>query len=136
MTKVEEILKKNRLSVTVARKAVLELFLQKKKPLTVKDFKKVESLKAVNESSIYRNLSKLEEAGIIHAIPGASEFQSFELTPKEHHHHHISCVKCKTIECLDICGLEKHMKAMAESVGFALKNHTVELLGLCKSCRA
>ena len=136
MNRAEEILKENNLSVTQARKAVLSIFLDNKKPVTVKEIKRGRNCQDINESSIYRNLTKLEEKGIIQAIPGASDYQSFELTPKDHHHHHISCVKCKTIECLDLCSLEKGMKAMADSVGFSLTGHSLELMGFCKTCRA
>jgi len=135
VSKAEIILKENKLSITEARKAILEVFLQKKRPLTVKDIKKIKSLAQVNESSIYRNLSKLEEKGIISSIPSTGEFQTFELTPKGHHHHHISCTNCDKVVCLDICGLDKRMKEMAEHAGFELTGHSVELMGLCKKCR-
>jgi len=135
MSKAEEILKEKKLSVTEARKLVLELFLKSKKPLSVKDFKSKKKFEAFNESSIYRNLSKLEEAGIIQSIPSSSDFQSFELVPTGHHHHHITCTKCKKVRCLKVCGLEKKMKEMAASADFQLKGHSVELVGLCSSCQ-
>lgn len=120
--------------VTAARKSVLDFFIKQNRPINVKDFKAVKIFDSFNESSIYRNIHKLEEAGIIHAIPDAGEFQSYELVPKGHHHHHISCVKCKTIQCLDMCGLDKRMHEIANSVGFTLTGHSVELMGLCKKC--
>jgi Fur family ferric uptake transcriptional regulator len=136
MSKVEEILKKHSLSVTAARKNVLELFLKSNAPICVNDIKRKKFFKTINESSIYRNLSKLEEAGIIQVIPGAGEFQYYEMIPTGHHHHHITCKKCKAIKCLNICGLEKKMKEMADSVGYHLVGHSVELIGLCKKCYA
>jgi len=135
MSKAEQILREHNLSVTDARKSVLEVFLKTKKPLTVKDFRKKKKFEAINESSIYRNLSKLEDAGIIQPVPGAGEFQSYELVPNgHHHHHHISCVKCKTVQCLDMCGLEKRMQTMADSVGFLLTGHSLQLMGVCSNC--
>ncbi len=132
--KIEKILKDNGLSVTEARKIILEIFLGTNKPLNINDFKKKKSLASVNESSIYRNLKKLEEASIIHSIPGSGDFQSFEMIKKGHHHHHISCSKCQKIQCLTACELGKILKSMAEKVGFQLTNHSVELVGLCKNC--
>lgn len=135
MKKAENILKENNLSITKARTSVLELFLKSKKPLSVKDFKAKKKFESFNESSIYRNLTKLEEAGIIHSIPSSGDFHYFELAPQGHHHHHITCKKCQKVQCLHVCGLEKKMKEMASSVEFDLVGHSVELIGLCSKCR-
>lgn len=135
MKRAEKILKDHRLSVTEARKSVLEFFIKMQKPLSVKDIRNVKKFSKFNESSIYRNLTKLEEVGIIQIIPGAGDFQSYELVPTGHHHHHIVCTKCNSIKCLDICGLEKKMKTMAERVGFSLSGHSVELMGICPGCQ-
>jgi Fe2+ or Zn2+ uptake regulation protein len=135
MSKAEEILKKNNLSVTDLRKSVIEFFIKKNRPITAKEFRKQKKFLDINESSIYRNLTKLVEAKIIHEVPGAGEFKYYELTPTgHHHHHHITCSKCKTVQCLKICGLEKRMNEMAKSVEFELVAHSVELVGLCKKC--
>lgn len=134
MMKVEEILKENDLSITEARKTVLSAFLKTKKPLTVQDLKKRKKFDSFNESSIYRNITKLIDAGVIQAVPGAGEFKSFELVPQGGHHHHITCKKCKATQCLNVCDLEKSMEAMASHAGFLLTGHSVKLIGLCKSC--
>ncbi len=136
MTKAEKLLKEKKLSVTEARKSVLEFFLKSKKPLNVLDFKGDKTFESFNESSIYRNITKLEEAGIIQSIPSAGDYQSYELVNHGHHHHHISCSNCKKIQCLKVCGLEKRMKEMAKTVDFLLVGHSVELVGLCSDCRS
>ena len=135
MKKVERMLKENNLSITNARKLVLDFFIKSKKPLSVNDFKKRKVFQEFNESSIYRNISKLEDAGLIQSIPSTGEFQNYELSPTGHHHHHITCTKCKKVQCLNMCGLEKHMNKMASSVEFQLTSHSVELTGLCFRCR-
>ena len=123
------------MSITKVRIAALEFFLESKRPLSIIDFKKNKKFKSINESSIYRNLTKFEENNIIQIVPGAGEFQKYELAQDDHHHHHIVCSKCKITKCLNLCGLEKRMKTMAQSVGFTLTGHSVELLGLCGKCQ-
>jgi Ferric uptake regulator family len=51
------------------------------------------------QSTTYRNLSVLEQAGVVHRVRGADEFARFELTEElGGHHHHLVCVNCGAVE--------------------------------------
>ena len=52
----------------------------------------------------------------------------------EHHHHHIICRTCRSVETLDFCvadGLER----MARKLGYANVTHTLEVFGICVECQ-
>ena len=135
MTEVESLLNQHGLSKTKVRVDLLSGFLQSNRPLSIYDFKKMSGLKQVNESSIYRNLSRFEELAIIRAIPSSNDFQSYEMLPRGKHHHHIVCRECKKVQCLSVCQIERELKSMAKSVGFSLDTHSLELSGTCNECR-
>ncbi len=135
--RAEILLKEKGLRCTEVRLLILEEFLKRNKPLSIQDFKKKKAFKNWDESSTYRNFTKLESSGLIRAIPSNSEFQHYESTLEthHHHHHHITCRKCKAIQCLNDCSVEEQLAKMANKVGFSVEGHTLELYGLCADCR-
>jgi Fe2+ or Zn2+ uptake regulation protein len=92
-------------------------------------------LKNLDESSIYRNISKLLEAKIIHEVPSSGDTKFYEILNPEDHHHHITCTQCDTISCLHDCMIDEQISKMAKKVGFAIDGHTLELYGTCKKCQ-
>ena len=52
------------------------------------------------QSTTYRNLALLEQVGVVHRVIGSDEFARFELAEEftGHHHHHLVCVSCGTVE--------------------------------------
>lgn len=133
---IKKILKDHGLRLTKAREQILGEYLTSKKPLSIFDFKKKKVFSSWDESSIYRNITKLEEAGLIQIVPSSKDIKLYEFAPKKghHHHHHIICISCDSVECLTDCGIDEQLKKMAKKVGFTMKGHTLELTGLCSDC--
>ncbi len=133
---IKKILKDHGLRLTKAREQILSEYLTSKKPLSIFDFKKKKVFSTWDESSIYRNITKLEEAGLIHSVPSSKDIKLYEFAPKKghHHHHHIICIECDAVECLTDCSIDEQLKKMAKKVGFTMKSHTLELTGLCAQC--
>jgi Fur family transcriptional regulator, peroxide stress response regulator len=79
--------------------------------------------------TIYRNLEKFQELGLIEKIQGVPI--RFEGNPQPH--NHIKCVKCGKVEDLParITLDEKAIKAM----GYQLHAYTVEINGICLPCQ-
>lgn len=95
----------------------------------------------VPQSSIYRNLDHLAEAGVVQRIAGDDNGR-FELAEElsGHHHHHLVCSNCGTV--YDIAAssrleraLEEASLAAEEGSGFAVTDHRIELVGICQDCR-
>lgn len=125
---------------TKARLDILDFLINLKAPTSIMELKV--GLPTYNESTLYRNLDKFINLGIVKKLNLNSDYCHFEFqelslkkTAKHsHHHHHIVCTECKTIQCLDICGLESLFFQKIQKLGFTNINHTLEFSGLCKNC--
>ncbi|MGH9102058.1 MAG: Fur family transcriptional regulator [Acidimicrobiales bacterium] len=94
-------------------------------------------------STAYRNLAVLADAGVVRRMSGADDFDRFELTEAIsglHHHHHLVCSGCASM--LDVAAVPRLERALdeaarlaAEETGFAVGDHRIDLVGLCRSCQ-
>lgn len=93
------------------------------------------------QSSVYRNLTVLEDAGVVRKVPGAVDTH-FELAEDlDEHHHHLLCTSCGDVEDFVMPttlerALHRAVDAAAEKADFAATAHRVELVGTCAKCRA
>lgn len=124
-------LKESGLSATLTKKRLLSLFSMSKKPLSYIDVSN--KIKDVNESTIFRNLKQLTEAGILSEIELGEGFKRYELKPSNHHHHHIKCVKCGKIDSIDKCNLKVFEKQLL-SLGYSNITHQIKFSGTCQNC--
>lgn len=93
------------------------------------------------QSSAYRNLVVLEEAGVVHRIVTSDDHARFELTETMtgHHHHHLICDGCG--EVFDVTlpveleqALERALAEQAGRLAFQGSHHRVDLIGHCDRC--
>ena len=85
-------------------------------------------------ATVYRVLTKFEQAGLVarHHFEGGRSV--FELMP-ESHHDHIVCVKCGRVEEFADDEIESRQKAVAKELGFELTDHNLNMYGLCPDCK-
>lgn len=137
---MKEILKEKGYKATPARLAILEIFTKSKSPLTAenvfKELKRSKKNKDINEATVYRTLSLLEEGKVLTKVDFRKESAFFELN--QEHHHHITCLKCDTVEDFESTAIEKALGGIIRSSSkfINIKEHSLELFGLCKSCVA
>ncbi|MEM7095002.1 MAG: Fur family transcriptional regulator [Actinomycetota bacterium] len=92
------------------------------------------------QSSVYRNLTVLEEAGAVTRIITRDDFARYELA--EHlteHHHHLICTECGDVKDFSLDGptetdLDRALHQAAEAFDFAPEGHRLDLLGVCVDC--
>lgn len=92
------------------------------------------------QSTVYRNLTILEDAGVVTRIVTTDDFARYELA--EHltgHHHHLICTSCGDIADFSLdstaeLALDKSLEAAAKSAGFTAEAHRLDLLGTCVNC--
>ena len=133
----EEILKKNRLSLTVSRKKILDLFLDNPGALSHGEIeKKLGS--AFDRVTIYRTLQTFLDKGIIHDIPTSDNFVHYALcrdncSAGHHHDHHIHfvCEQCGHTICLD----EVTVPSIKLPKGYTGNRMEMVVNGICKNCR-
>jgi Fur family transcriptional regulator, ferric uptake regulator len=134
---IQQLLKRNQLSITDSRSKILELFLQQNGALAHADIEK-KSGASFDRVTIYRTLQTFVEKGIIHTIPTADNSILYalckdECTEGHHHDHHVHfvCSKCSNTLCLeDITVPDVKLPS-----GYQATQVEVVVNGVCKDCR-
>jgi Fur family transcriptional regulator, ferric uptake regulator len=136
-TRVDDILRRNSLSVTDSRKKILSLFLNVNGALAHGDIEKKAGEK-FDRVTVYRTLQTFVEKGIIHTIPTTDNSVRYALCKDnctEGHHHdnhvHFICLKCGTTLCLE----EVIVPEIKISKGFSVNEIEVVVKGLCIDCQ-
>ena len=123
---------------TKNRRQLVAILLEATKPVTINQILKSDSQLA--QSSVYRNLAVLEQAGLVVRIITNDDHAHYELA--EHildHHHHIICSPCGEILDFHLSekiekALERSVKEIADEFGFSIDRHRLDLLGTCGEC--
>jgi Fe2+ or Zn2+ uptake regulation protein len=95
---------------------------------------------ALPQSSAYRNLAVLEEAGVVRRIVGG-EFARYELAEDlTEHHHHLICTECGAVDDFTLPtdvehALETALVRIARRRRFEPAHHRLDLVGVCERCR-
>ncbi|MDP9403713.1 MAG: transcriptional repressor [Actinomycetota bacterium] len=137
---VAELLARAGQRYTPVRRATVDALSGAARPVTIVDILDTADAKLA-QSSVYRTLTVLEEAGVVHRLPGPVGFARYELAESlTEHHHHLVCVSCGTVEDLPASSrLEKTVAMAAAEVtadtGFKLHGHRLDLVGLCARCK-
>lgn len=90
---------------------------------------------AINRASVYRVTALFEQLGIVQRLPIGWKYK-LELSGAFHsHHHHITCTRCaKTVSIGEDSHLETHVAEAAQTAGFRMSGHQLEIQGLCSDC--
>lgn len=126
-------LKTNRQSLTTVRLAVFSA-LQGKEPQTMREL--VEACGGqVDRASVYRTVALFERLGIVQRLQIGWKYK-LELSDAFHqHHHHLTCSRCGiTIPLPEDTSLERRLHQLAQTQGFTMQGHQLEIQGLCKNC--
>jgi Fur family ferric uptake transcriptional regulator len=90
----------------------------------------------VGVASIYRTLELLDKLRLTRRVDAAEGVARYEpVDPNGEHHHHIVCDDCGRIEPFADQRLERVLKDVERSSGYAVAGHDVVLRGACSSCR-
>jgi Fur family transcriptional regulator, ferric uptake regulator len=136
-TRVDDILRRNSLSVTESRKKILNLFLNVSGALAHGDIERKAGEK-FDRVTVYRTLQTFVEKGIIHTIPTTDNSVRYALCKDnctEGHHHdnhvHFICLKCGSTLCIeDVIVPEIRM-----SKGYSVNEIEVVVKGICLNCQ-
>lgn len=138
--KASDVLSENNISVTLPRLIIIEEMLAFGKPITIEHLiKKVGNKVAI--STLYRVLKDFKNKGILEEFTTPENDIVVELSLNEHdHHHHVFCSKCGEVEDITLSeDIEKQLGVeilnIQASSEYRIKDHTLELIGLCSSCK-
>lgn len=125
--------------LTAVRRRVLHLLAAAPEPVTIPQL--LEQERGLAQSSVYRNLSILERAGLVSKISMGGEHAHYELGEEltKHHHHHLVCVDCGKVRDVTLAAtiertLDRALGAAASAEGFDLHHHRLDLIGRCADC--
>lgn len=132
MTHVEE-LKSSGLKATLPRIKILEVFQRaEQRHMTAEDvFKALLAEGAdIGLATVYRVLMQFEQAGLLARSHFESGKSVFELNEGQHHDH-LVCLTCGRVEEFYDAEIETRQRAVAQSRGFALQDHSLALYAAC-----
>jgi Fe2+ or Zn2+ uptake regulation protein len=123
---------------TAQRRALVDALRRKGKPVPIPEL--ADPRGGLPQSSVYRNLAVLEQAGAVHRVV-TGESARYELAEElTQHHHHLVCRSCGTVEDVTVpAGFERQVSRAADDIadrtGFAAVSHRLDLIGTCRTCR-
>ncbi len=83
-------------------------------------------------ATVYRNLRKLADAGIIKRIEGLEDAEHFD--HNTHTHYHFICNKCKKVFDIDEDIADGIIEKTTQKTGFAITDYDIVFKGICKNC--
>jgi len=133
---MEERCRKNGLSLTVQRRAILEnLSSRTDHPTADQIYAAIQGrIAGVSRTTVYRVLETFVQLGLAQKISNPEAKARFDANTTRH--HHASCLECEKV--IDIEGpvLPDIDLSMADLKGFEIFDCSVVAVGLCKDCRS
>jgi len=122
--------------LTGARRAVVDVIQKSRHALTpVQVFDRArKKYRELGLVSVYRTLEKLEELGLVQRVHQPQGCQAF-ITAGTGHQHLLLCQKCGTATLFEGDNLEGLITSIARQTGYQIKDHWLQLFGLCKNCK-
>ena len=123
---------------TGRRRSVIDILVGAGSPLTIPDM--LRAAPRLPQSSVYRNLAVLEQAGVVRRIVTSGDFARYELAEDlTEHHHHLVCSTCGSVEDFTApTALERSLgRAVSEvedATGFSAEHHRLDIVGTCARC--
>ncbi|MFC3418096.1 Fur family transcriptional regulator [Salinicoccus hispanicus] len=126
-------LKENSLKITQKRMRMIELFLDENRYLSAKDVQELlkEEYPDISYDTIYRNLYTLKDIDVLEQTTLSGEMH-YKISCTTHHHHHFICDECGVTRVIHYCPVQKWEDELDD---VEIKNHKVELYGLCGECK-
>jgi Fur family ferric uptake transcriptional regulator len=131
-------LKSSGLKATLPRIKILEVFQSTElRHMTAEDVYKalLRDGSDIGLATVYRVLMQFEQAGLLTRSHFESGKSVFELNEGQHHDH-LVCMTCGRVEEFYDAEIEKRQRAVAQTRGFELQDHSLALYGNCtkKNC--
>jgi Fe2+ or Zn2+ uptake regulation protein len=122
--------------LTEARRAVVEIMARSSHALTpIEIYDEARgTYPALGLVTVYRTLEALEEQGLIQRVHQPQGCQAF-ITAPAGHQHLLVCQQCGETAIFEGDDLETLIKSIARKTGFQIKEHWLQLFGLCPNCK-
>lgn len=126
--------------LTPQREATVKVLLENEEDhLSAEDVYLLVKEKApeIGLATVYRTLELLSELKVIHKInfgDGVARYE-FRAENQAHHHHHLICVQCGTVDEIEEDLLDSVEKLVEEDFRFKITDHRLTFHGICHRCQ-
>ncbi|MDE0669271.1 MAG: Fur family transcriptional regulator [bacterium] len=123
---------------TSNHRLVIDVLADAGRPLTIPEI--LPRTPQVPQSSVYRTLAVLEEAGAVSRLNVGASYAHFELSEQlGRHHHHLVCRACGAIVDIDLDpeverAIEAELNRSANLHGVRVDEHSIDAFGYCAPC--
>jgi len=128
------------LRYTSGRRAIVEGLGRANGPVTLPEL--LALVPELAQSSAYRNLALMEEAGVVRRLVHGNDHARYELAEAlTDHHHHLICESCGVVRDVRLDArvertLDKTFDEVAAAEGFTVGRHAIDVYGICADCAA
>lgn len=122
--------------VTAPRRAIVEIMANSPcalGPLEIYDQGR-QDYRGLGLVTVYRTLEKLEELGLVQRVHHPQGCHMY-LRAAHGHEHLVLCTACGKAEYFSGDDISKLMDAVAAKTGFEIREHWLQLFGLCSDCK-
>jgi Fur family transcriptional regulator, ferric uptake regulator len=125
------------LKTTRQRDVILDAFLSSDRHMSIEDLYLKLRVKnpRIGYATVYRTLKLFAESGIAREIQFGDGQTRYEHAAEGEHHDHLVCTHCGAIIEFENETIEKLQSEVADSYGFIIETHKLELYGICAKCR-
>ncbi len=125
------------LKSTRQRDIILDFFLSSKRHISVEElYRKLRAKHpGIGYATVCRTLKLFSQSGIAHEIDFGDGQTRYEHLVEGEHHDHLVCTGCGAIAEFENKTIEDLQKNVADSHGFIIHSHRLELYGHCAKCR-
>lgn len=129
-------LREQGIRLTMQRRLVLEVLCQQSGHLLIPDIQQLLSQQGVplNETTIYRILQWLKEAGIVSQTDLGQRGIVYQILGEEPHHH-LVCLVCGAVFEIDNAIFAEVGKALQKQYGFEPRMDHMAIFGRCQHCQ-
>src|SRR4029078_4534870 len=130
-------LQKTGLRRTSQRDLILETFLRTEDHLTSEDLYNLvkRSDPTVGQTTIYRTLKLLTEAGLAREVRFGDNKTYYEHHYNHEHHDHMICTECGVVIEFFSPAIEALQDEMASNFAFKPTHHSLRMWGVCSDCQ-
>lgn len=138
--KIKDELHAKSYKLTPQREATVQVLLENEEAhLSAEDVYLLVKDKApeIGLATVYRTLELLSELHIVHKLnfgDGVARYE-FRSVNSKHHHHHLICLNCGTVDEIKEDWLEPIEERVEDRFGFKILDHHLMFHGICHRCK-
>jgi Fur family ferric uptake transcriptional regulator len=122
-------------SLTAQRRALVGLIFARDRRFSADEIlgEVQESGHAIGRATVFRTLELLTRIGYLGRVADG-ERPAYAVCGTGHHHH-LVCSGCGQVVHVDGCPLDDLLRDLETRTGFRIRDHRVEMAGLCPDCQ-